>query len=81
VQIEVELALASLEARVCLADYVDAAFAANDLTIRMTIFQRFDGGYNFHNKFGKTVEKGGLRLPCQYKAKHIFDKKGNERED
>lgn len=54
------LALAGLEARIRLADNIDPSFAANDLAVRVTIFKRFDGGYNFHSGKFKELSKKGL---------------------
>ena len=36
------LTLAGFEARVRLADYVDATLTANDLAVGVTVFERFD---------------------------------------
>jgi len=36
-----QLTLTRLEARIGLADYVDAALTANDLAVRVTVFERF----------------------------------------
>jgi hypothetical protein len=52
--------LAGLETWVRLADHVDAPLAANDLAVRMAVFERFDGGYNFHNANFKEWRKKGL---------------------
>lgn len=54
------LALAGLEARIRLTDDVDPPFAANDLAVRMTIFEGFDGGYNFHSGKFRELSKKGL---------------------
>ena len=41
-QLEPFLTLTGFEARVRLANYVDATLSANDLAVGVTIFERFD---------------------------------------
>jgi hypothetical protein len=40
--LNLSLTLTGFEARVRLADYVDATLTANDLAVGVTIFERFD---------------------------------------
>lgn len=41
-KVECGLALTRFEARVRLADYIDATLTTNDLAVRVTIFERFE---------------------------------------
>lgn len=50
-----DLALARLVARVGLVDHVDAALAAHNLAVGVTLLRGFDGGDNFHKKGEHTV--------------------------
>tara|TARA_B100001123_G_C15341848_1_gene1035313 strand:- start:1677 stop:1961 length:285 start_codon:yes stop_codon:yes gene_type:complete len=59
------LALPRLETRIRFANDVHTALAANNLTVRVPIFERFDGRYYFHTQSGKREEKIGVRKPCQ----------------
>jgi hypothetical protein len=44
----VKLTLTRLEARIGLADHVHTALAANDLAVRVTMFERLKRGCYFH---------------------------------
>jgi hypothetical protein len=54
-----KLSLTRFEARVRLADYVDTSFAANYLAVRVTVFERFERRYNFHNEKRENGRKKG----------------------
>jgi hypothetical protein len=56
----VSLALAGFEARVRLVNDVDAALAAHNLAVGVTILERFDGRGDFHGNAGP--EFGGKRV-------------------
>jgi hypothetical protein len=43
------LALARFHARVLLVDHVQAAFAAHNAAVFITLFRGFEGAENFHN--------------------------------
>jgi hypothetical protein len=66
---QASLALAGFETRVGLVNDVDAAFAAHNLAVGVTVLERFDGGGDFHSdaepKFGgkrviKPNERAGV---------------------
>jgi hypothetical protein len=46
-------ALAGFETWIGLIDHVNTATAANNFAVSVTMFQCFDGGYDFHEKRGK----------------------------
>ncbi len=52
-----ESALAGLEARVGLVDYIDPALAAHHLAVAMAVFQRFERASDFH-RTGLRVADG-----------------------
>jgi len=57
------LPLTRLEAGISLVDHVDTTLAANNLTIRVTLLGRFNGGDDFH----KEPEDRELASDCQPK--------------
>lgn len=51
-----ELALTRLVALLCLVDDVDAAFAANELVVTMTLAQALEAVPNFHRRVPVSVQ-------------------------